>query len=125
MVSSNNPACNGFRSEPFQRYWKCHIAYCNTEIPENALEIVKENERVSQMLGELQPIGKLTILEGYVKYSKNADSVFMALTIKGNKGKGKMDVKAFKKNGEWHYQELDVHLKEPHYRKETIPIALR
>ena len=98
--------------------------YTDTEVPENALEIVKKNERVRQILGKLEPIGKLTVLEGYVKYAKNADSVFMALTIKGSKGKGKMDVRAFMKNGQWEYEQLDVRLKEPHFRKETIPIAL-
>lgn len=99
--------------------------YTDAEVPGNALEIVKKNERVRQMLGELEPIGKLTILEGYVEYSTNADSVFMALTVKGSKGKGKMDVRAFKNNGEWEYKQLDVRLKEPHFRKETIPIALK
>lgn len=104
-----------------------HIAkgYSDSDVPENALEIIKKNQRVNQMLGELEPIGQLTILEGYVKYSKNTDSVFMALTIKGNKGKGKMDVKAFKNNGKWEYQQLVVRLKEPHFQKETIPIALQ
>lgn len=104
-----------------------HIAkgYSDTEVPKNALEIVKKNERVGQMLGELEPIGRMTILEGYVQYSKNADSVFMALTIKGSKGKGKMDVKAFIKNGQWEYEQLDVRLKEPHFREETIPITLQ
>ena len=96
--------------------------YTDTEVPGNALEIIKKNKRVREMLGELEPIGKLTILEGYVEYSKNSDSVFMALTIKGTKGKGKMDVRAFKNNGKWEYEQLDVRLKEPHYRKETIPI---
>ncbi len=101
-----------------------HIAkgYTDSEIPENALEIVRKNERVSEMLGKLEPIGKMTILEGYVNYSKHADSVFMALTIKGNRGKGKMDIKAFKINGVWEYDTLKVRLKEPVFRKETIPV---
>ena len=103
-----------------------HIAkgYSDSEVPENAFEIIKKNNRVNQMLGKLEPIGKLTILEGYVKYSENADSVFMALTIKGSKGKGKMDIRAFKNNHQWQYEELAVRLKEPHFRKETISIAL-
>lgn len=94
--------------------------YSDSEIPDNALEIVRKNERVNEMLGKLEPIGKMTILEGYVNYSKNADSVFMALTIKDNKGKGKMDIKAFKNNGAWEYDTLKVRLKEPTFRKETI-----
>ena len=98
--------------------------YSDTEVPENALEIVKKNERVKEILGELEPIGKLTILEGYVKYSKNADSVFMAVTIRGSKGKGMMDVKAYNRNGEWHNYELGVRIKDPNLKKETIPIAL-
>lgn len=76
------------------------------------------------MLGELEPMRKMTILEGYVKYSKNLDSVFMALTIQGTKGKGKIDIKAFKNNGEWEYEALGVRLKEPNFRKETIPILV-
>lgn len=96
--------------------------YTDSEIPENALDIVRKNERVNELLGKLEPIGKMTILEGYVNYSKNADSVFMALTIKGDKGKGKMDIKAFKNNGAWEYDTLKVRLKEPTFRKETIPV---
>jgi len=96
--------------------------YTDTEVPKNALEIIRKNTRVRQMLGALEPIGKLAILEGYVEYAPNADSVFMALTIKGSKGKGKMDVRAFRNNGKWEYEQLDVRLKEPHFRKETIPI---
>lgn len=33
-----------------------------------------------------------------------------------------MDIKAFKNNGAWVYDTLKVRLKEPTFRKETVPV---
>ncbi len=98
------------------------LGYTDTELCNDALEIARNNKRVKEALGTLEPIGKLAILEGHVRYTKEMDSVFMALTIKGSKGKGKLDFLAFKKGEVWVFQKIDVRLKEPIFRKETIPI---
>lgn len=100
------------------------IAYSDTELVDSAMSIANKNSRVNKMLGDLHPMTKMTMLEGYVTYSKNIDSVFMALTIKGTKGKGKLDIYAFKKNNKWNFEQLLVRLKEPKFRKESILISI-
>lgn len=102
------------------------IAYSDTEIVDSAISITNKNKRIKEILGDIQPMTKMTMLEGYVTYSKNIDSVFMALTIKGSKGKGKgkLDIYAFKKNNKWEFERLLVRLKEPKFRKESIPISI-
>ena len=99
-------------------------AYSDTELVDSAISVATKNSRVKEMLGDIQPMTKMTMLEGYVSYSKNIDSVFMALTIKGLKGKGKLDIYAFKNNKKWEFERLTVRLKEPKYRKESILIAI-
>lgn len=99
------------------------IGYSDNALADSAISITNKNERVNEMLGEIKPMDKLTMLEGYVWYSKNLDSVFMALTIKGAKGNGKLDIYAFKSNKEWEYERLTVRLKEPEFKKESIPIS--
>lgn len=101
------------------------IGYSDMKLADSAISIVNKNERVLEMLGNIEPMSKMTMLEGYVSYSKNLDSVFMALTIKGAKEKGKLDIYAFKKNNAWVYKQLNVRLKEPKFRKETIPILFK
>lgn len=99
------------------------IAYSDSDLVDSAISITNKNKRVKKTLGDIQPMNKMTMLEGYVSYSKNLDSVYMALTIKGTKGKGKLDIYAFKKNGDWEYDRLTVRLKEPKYQKESISIS--
>ncbi len=99
------------------------IGYSDIELADSAISIANKNERVEEMLGTIRPMDKLTLLEGYVSYSKDLDSVFMALTIKGSKEKGKLDLYAFKNKKEWEYERLTVRLKEPKFRKESIPIS--
>jgi len=100
------------------------IGYSDIALADSAISITNKNERVKNMLGDIRPIDRLTMLEGYVRYSKDLDSVFMALTIKGTKGKGKLDIYAFKNNTQWEYERLTVRLKEPKFRKESIPILV-
>lgn len=98
------------------------IGYTDTALCDSALAIVQKDSRIKEMLGDLQPLHKMAILEGYVKYSTNLDSVFMVVSIKGNKGKGKMDIYAYKNNNAWEYEKLDVRLNVPKFVKQTIPI---
>lgn len=99
------------------------IGYSDIELADSAISIANKNERVKEMLGNIRPMDKLTLLEGHVSYSKDLDSIYMALTIKGKKGKGKLDIYAFKNNTKWEYERLSVRLKEPKFRKEIIPIS--
>lgn len=100
------------------------LGYSDIELADSAISIANKNKLVTKMLGDIQPMDNLTMLEGYVSYSKNLDSVFMALTVKGSMGRGKLDIYAFKNDAQWEYERLTVRLKEPKFRKKSIQIVL-
>lgn len=95
-------------------------AYAEPALYENALEKARENERVNEVLGNLQPIDKLTLLEGNVVYSEDNSSVDLTFRITGSKGKGKMDISALRNNGIWEYELIRIRIKDP---KEEIIVV--
>jgi hypothetical protein len=94
-------------------------AYSDNSLYEKAIEKAKTNKRVLEVLGEIEPIDQLAILEGNAIYSNNYKSVALSIRIKGNKGKGKMDVSAEKNGTIWEYKKINIRIKEP---KEEIQI---
>ena len=94
-------------------------AYADTSIYENALEKAQQNQQVIKTLGLLEPIDKMAIIEGYVLYSNNNNTVNLTIRFKGTKGKGKMDITANKVNENWKYEKIAIRIKEP---KKTISI---
>lgn len=94
-------------------------AYSDNSIYEKAIEKAKTNKRVLELIGEIEPIDKLAILEGNVIYSNNTNSIESSVRIKGNKGKGKMDISADRNGKEWEYKKITIRIKEP---KEEIQI---
>jgi hypothetical protein len=94
-------------------------AYSDNSLYEKAIEKAKTNERVIELIGEIEPIDKLAILEGNAIYSNNNNSVELSIRVKGNKGKGKMDISADKNGKEWEYKKISIRIKEP---KEEIQI---
>ena len=95
------------------------IAYSDNSLYEKAIEKAKTNERVIEVIGEIEPIDKLAILEGNAIYSNNQNSVELSIRVKGNKGKGKMDISANKIGNEWEYKKINIRIKDP---KEEIQI---
>ena len=96
-------------------------AYSDNSLYEKAIEKAKTNKRVLEVIGEIEPIDKLAILEGNAIYSNNHNSVELSIRVKGSKGKGKMDISA-KKNGnekEWEYKKINIRIKDS---KEEIQI---
>lgn len=81
-------------------------AYADTELYEIALEKAKSDERVTNLLGEIQPIDKLAILEGQVEYSNDNKTVFSSIRIVGTKGKANMDISADRMDNEWNYKKI-------------------
>ena len=77
------------------------------------------NQRAKEILGEIEPIGKLAILEGDAKYTNDNRSVEITVRIEGNKANGKMDISAYKKGTEWQYKKITIRIKQP---KEEIAI---
>jgi hypothetical protein len=94
-------------------------AYTDNSLYEKALEKVKLNQRAKNILGEIEPIDKLAIIEGNTKYSNGNNSVETTVRIKGNKAKGKMDIYADRNGTEWEYKKINIRIKEP---KEEIDI---
>lgn len=94
-------------------------AYSDDSLYQKAIKKVNTNERVLEIIGEIEPIDKLAILEGNTVYSNNNNSVTSSIRIKGNKGKGKMDIQAEKKGAIWEYKIINVRIKNP---KEEIKI---
>ena len=94
-------------------------AYSDNSLYENAIAKAKTNERVLEVIGEIEPIDKLAILEGDAIYSNKNNSVETSIRIKGSKGKGKMDIVADKNGSEWIYKKITVRIKNP---KEEIEV---
>jgi hypothetical protein len=94
-------------------------AYSDNSLYEKAIEKAKTNQRILEVIGEIEPIDKLAILEGNAIYSNNNNSVELSVRVKGSKGKGKMDISAEKNGAEWKYKKISIRIKEP---KEEIQI---
>lgn len=101
-------------------------AYGEPDICDNALVIASKDNRVLDVLGELQPIGKMALFEGYVAYSKSGDSVAITVNVDGERSKdnmqSKMDIYAIKRKNDWEYQKIQIRIKRPIEKKETIVI---
>lgn len=88
-------------------------AYAEPALYENALEEARKNERVLEVLGDLQPVDKLAIMEGNAVYADDNSTADLTFRVKGSKGKGKMDVSVLKKNGLWEYQLIKIRILKP------------
>lgn len=93
--------------------------YSDNLLYEKAIEKANMNKRVLEVIGEIEPIDKLAILEGNTIYTNNQNSVELSIRIKGNKGKGKLDISAKKNGTEWDYKKINIRIKDP---KEEIQI---
>ena len=88
-------------------------AYTEPSLYENALEKARQNKKAIEVLGNIESIDKLTILEGNVVYSDDNNNVDLTFRITGSKGKGKIDVSATKINGNWDYELIKIRIKNP------------
>ncbi|EIA07545.1 cytochrome c oxidase assembly factor Coa1 family protein [Flavobacterium frigoris] len=86
-------------------------AYSEKALYENALEKVKANQKVIAILGDLQPLDQLAILEGSTKYSTDKQRIETTVRIKGSKTNAKMDILAFKKGSNWEYEKINIRIK--------------
>ncbi|WP_025743128.1 cytochrome c oxidase assembly factor Coa1 family protein [Aquimarina pacifica] len=97
-------------------------AYVDTELYENAIKKAQLNKKVTNVLGELEPIDNLAILEGEVHYFNDNKSVDLSIRVKGSKRKASMDIAADRINGEWNYRKINIRIKKPIEEKQTIEI---
>jgi hypothetical protein len=100
-------------------------AYSDNKLYENALEKAKSDERVTKLLGEIEEIGKMAIFEGQVEYSNNNKTVNTTIRIVGTKGKARMDISADRIHHKWNYSKINVRIKNPPEKKQTIEINTR
>ncbi|WP_396635710.1 cytochrome c oxidase assembly factor Coa1 family protein [Maribacter sp. R77961] len=100
--------------------------HTESSVYDNALEIAKQNEKVIELLGELQPLGKLAILEGFHEYSRDYNTLEISVTVTGTKTekqiRSKMDILADRNGNEWIYKTINIRIKKPAELKQTIEI---
>ncbi|SDW51558.1 cytochrome c oxidase assembly factor Coa1 family protein [Flavobacterium degerlachei] len=95
-------------------------AYSENALYENALAKVNTNDEAISILGNLEPLDQLAILEGSAKYSTDKQRIETTVRIKGSKAKGKMDISAFKKGNNWQYEKINIRINST---KEVISIV--
>ena len=88
-------------------------AYNEDVLYKNAIDKANSNERVIEVIGKIDDLDQLAILEGSSKYSNNNNSIEITFRVTGDKGKGKMDISADKNGSEWEYKKISIRIKEP------------
>jgi len=95
-------------------------AYNDPSLHEKAISQANANKLVQQVIGKINPIDKLAILEGNAIYSNNNSAVSLSIRITGSKKNGKLDIYVIKKGLKWHYTKIIVRTKKP---KEEIIVV--
>jgi hypothetical protein len=95
-------------------------AYSEKTLYENALAKVNTNDEAISILGTLEPLDQLAILEGSTKYSTDKQRIETTVRIKGSKAKGKMDILATKIAKKWQYEKINIRINS---NKEVISIV--
>lgn len=100
--------------------------HTESSVYDNALEIAKQNEKVIELLGELQPLGKLAIVEGFLKYSNDYNTLEISVTVTGTNTekhiRSKMDILADRNGNDWIYRTINIRIKKPAELKQIIEI---
>ena len=97
-------------------------AYADQELYKNAIEKANTDQRVLDEIGEIQPIDKMTILNGEVNFSDHDQTVNSTIKVTGSKGNGKLDLTAKKENESWHYEKINIRIKDSEKKQKTIEI---
>ena len=80
---------------------------------QNAVSKAQENAEVTKVLGILEPVEQLAIIESNVNYTDDNNTVNLSVRVKGSKAKGRMDVTAAKVNNAWQYKLIKIRIKDP------------
>lgn len=86
-------------------------AYLDDNLFEAAISTANGNENVQKIAGKVDPLDKLSILEGNTEYSENGNHVKATVRIKGEKYGGKMYFEADKTSGDWQFVFIKVRMK--------------
>ena len=97
-------------------------AYSDSKLYNDAIKIVRENNRVKETLGHIEDINNMTILNGYIEYADDNSSVKTTIKVSGEHGKAMLDISAHLINDTWSFDALNIRIKNPPEKKETIEI---
>lgn len=97
-------------------------AYSEPQLFQGALEKAKENEEVKTVLGDIEPVSKMAILEGDVNYTNQNNSVQFTVRIEGKNGKAAMHGIAERVADSWNYKKITIRIKNPPEKKQTIEV---
>jgi len=98
-------------------------AYAEQDLYQNAISLSNKNTRVLELIGEIQPIDKMTILNGEVRYFNDNQSVTSTIKVQGNKGKAKLDLSAQRNGDKWMFNELKIRPMNSSEEKQSIHIV--
>ena len=88
-------------------------AFNDGALYKDALKQANQNTEVKKIIGTLEPIDQLAIIESNVEYSDNNNHVNLSVRVKGANAKGRMDVIATKLNNAWQYNTIKIRVKDP------------
>lgn len=97
-------------------------AYADDSLYQKAIKMANGSPRSLEVLGKIEPLDKLAILEGNTVYS-NTNSVESTVRIKGSKGKAKLDIFAAKADNRWIYRKIVIRIKESEEEIEILNIT--
>ena len=97
-------------------------AYADSSLYVIPLKKARDNARVKEVLGEIEPMGKMAIINGAIHYSDDNSAVESTIKIFGEKGKAMLDISAKRIDGEWLYHKINIRIKNPPEKKELIPV---
>lgn len=97
-------------------------AYAEPQLYAGEVTIAQQNKEVTELLGKLDPIEKMAILEGEVEYSDDNSHVDLSVRITGSKGKANMSVIANRINNIWEYKKISIRIKNPPEKRRTITV---
>lgn len=96
-------------------------AYTDEVLFQQAVTKASDNPEVLQLLGPLEPPGKMAIAEGNASYNLERTSLTATIGIKGAKGKAKLDFSALKEGGSWSFTSIQVRLKSSDKSIKVLP----
>lgn len=88
-------------------------ALADDALYQNAVKQAQENAEVTKVLGTLEPVDQLAIIESNVNYTNDNNAVNLSVRVKGSKTKGRMDVNATKVDNAWQYKLIKIRIKDP------------
>src|SRR5690606_27097276 len=97
-------------------------AYSDPQLFQGAMEKAQENEEVKRVLGEIEPVSKMAILEGDVNYTNQNRNVQFTVRVEGKNGKALMDGIAERINDSWDYKKITIRVKNPPEKRQTINV---